>query len=299
VRRFALVVPVGMGAVCGAYTIIYLARWEWNRAIIAALFFVAVEIVVCAMIVVDRLRRVEARLDALASPAPEAPEPFGLDAIQAAAPTPADRFGWIRDQAGRTNVFLPILLGAGVLASTLAWVVEHVARATLSPLRERRLADSLGVLRPPAGLLADPPAPPPPGRPLRRALLGTALVLALVGSGVATAGAIDYVADRTQSRPDARRPGVETVIELELLGAIAAHDPDRVLGHLWAECTGPDVFRLRTLPEPTVLHLDGRIRIHVGADVGERGLARLRGCLNDTTLDRVQARVVRTELTAL
>jgi hypothetical protein len=300
VRRLALVVPVGMGAVCGAYTIIYLARWEWNRAIIAGLFFVAVEIVVCAMIVVDRLRRVEARLDALAAPPPAAaPEPFGLDAIEAAAPAPADRFGWIRDQAGRTNVFLPILLGAGVLASTLAWVVEHVARATLSPLRERRLADSLGVLRPPAGLLADPPPPPPPGRPLRRVLLATVLLVGLIGSGVATAGAIDYVADRTQSRPDARRPGVETVIELELLGSIAAHDPARVLGHLWSECTGPDVFRLRTLPEPTVEHLDGRIRIHVRADVGERGLARLRGCLNDTTLDRVQARVVRTELTAL
>jgi hypothetical protein len=300
VRRFALVVPVGMGAVCGAYTIIYLARWEWNRAIIAGLFFVAVEIVVCAMIVVDRLRRVEARLDALAAAPPAAaPEPFGLDAIEAAAPAPADRFGWIRDQAGRTNVFLPILLGAGVLASTLAWVVEHVARATLSPLRERRLADSLGVLRPPGGLLADPPPPPPPGRPLRRALFATVLLVGLIGSGVATAGAIDYVADRTQSRPDARRPGVQTVIELELLGSIAAHDPARVLGHLWSECTGPDVFRLRTLPEPTVEHLDGRIRIHVRADVGERGLARLRGCLNDTTLDRVQARVVRTELTAL
>jgi hypothetical protein len=300
VRRLALVVPVGMGAVCGAYTIIYLARWEWNRAIIAGLFFVAVEIVVCAMIVVDRLRRVEARLDALAAAPPAAaPEPFGLDAIEAAAPAPADRFGWIRDQAGRTNVFLPILLGAGVLASTLAWVVEHVARATLSPLRERRLADSLGVLRPPGGLLADPPPPPPPGRPLRRALFATVLLVGLIGSGVATAGAIDYVADRTQSRPDARRPGVETVIELELLGSIAAHDPARVLGHLWSECTGPDVFRLRTLPEPTVEHLDGRIRIHVRADVGERGLARLRGCLNDTTLDRVQARVVRTELVAL
>jgi hypothetical protein len=300
VRRLALIVPLGMGVVCGTYTIIYLARWEWNRAIIAGLFFVAVEIVVCAMIVVDRLRRVEARLDALASsPPPGAPpEPFGLDAIQAAAPAPADRFGWIRDQAGQTNVFLPILLGAGVLASALAWVVEHVARATLSPLRERRLADSLGVLRPPAGLLADAPPPPPLRRPLRRALLGTAFVLGLVGSVVATAGAIDYVADRTQTRPDARRPGVETVIELELLGSIAAHDPARVLGHLWAECTGPDVFRLRTLPDPTIHQLDGRIRIHIGADVGDHGLARLRGCLNDTTLDRVQARVVRTELAA-
>lgn len=298
-RRLALIVPVGMGAVCGVYTIVYLARWEWNRAIIAALFFVAVEIVVCSMVIVERLRRVEARLDALASTSPPAPpEPFGLEAIQAAVPAPADRFGWIRDQAGQTNVFLPILLGAGVLASALAWVVEHVARATVSPLRERRLADSLGVLRPPAGLLAGPPPPPPPGRPVRRALLGTAFVLGLIGSGVATAGAIDYVADRTQTRPDARRPGVETVIELELLGSIAAHDPERVLGHLWAECTGPDVFRLRSLPDPTVHHLDGRIRIHVGADVGDHGLARLRGCLNDTTLDRVQARVVRTELAA-
>src|SRR3546814_6966464 len=94
-----------MGLVCGAYTIIYLVRWEWNRAIIAALFFVAVELVFIAMVVVDRLRAVEARLDDLASRSSRrsSDDLVVRDAIADAAPPARDPFGWLRDQVGRTN----------------------------------------------------------------------------------------------------------------------------------------------------------------------------------------------------
>jgi len=300
VRRLALALPVAMGLVCGAYMIIYLSRWEWNRAIIAGLFLVAVELVVVATLVIERLRRVEERLDALATPAPPAEPELAptLEAIRSAAPPPADHFGWIRDQAGQTNVFLPVLLGAGVLASALAWAVEHVARATLTPVRERRLADGLGVLRPPPGGFLGPGPAPVVATPVLRRLAIAALAIGIVGAAaIGTIGAVDYAADHLQSRPDPYVAGAETIVEVQLLGAIASANPERVLGHLWATCTGPDVFRLRTLPAPDVAERgDGLVRVEVATYLGQQAMERLRGCLNDTTLDRVQARVVRTEV---
>ncbi|HEX4902341.1 MAG TPA: hypothetical protein VFV42_06000 [Acidimicrobiales bacterium] len=300
-KRLALALPVAMGIVCGTYTILYLSRWEWNRAIIAGLFFVAIELVVVATLLLERLLRVESRLDALATPTAAVEPELGptLDAIRATAPPPTDHFRWLRDQAGRTNVFLPVLLGAGVLASALAWTVEHVARATLTPVRERRLAEGLGVLRPPVhGFLGPSPVPATPTPVLRRLALAT-IALAVVGAAaIGTIGAVDYAADRLQTRPDTHVAGAETTLELELFGAVAGANPDRVLGHLWATCTGPDVFRLRTLPPPVIEHLPGGVvHLVLAAHVGENSMERLRGCLNDTTLDRVQARVVRAEVT--
>ena len=65
-RRLAVALPAAMGQVCGVYAIVYLVRWEWNRAIIAGLFFVAVEVVVATSLLLERLRRIEERLDATA-----------------------------------------------------------------------------------------------------------------------------------------------------------------------------------------------------------------------------------------
>lgn len=301
-RRLSVALPAAVALVCGTYMIVYLVRWEWNRALIAGLFFVAVELMVVTLLLLERLRRVEARLDALAArdpgPPAAAPDPT-LGALRDAAPPAADRFAWIRDQAGQTNVFLPVLLGAGVLASALAWAVEHVARATLTPARERHLAERLGALRLPAGGFLAPPVPvvEPVAHPVRRAVTAVAVCLAVLGAGVGTVAGIDYVADRTQTRPDPYVADAQTVVELELLGAIATSDPERIVGHLWATCTGPDVFRSRTLPAPALSHGPAAtVTVHVNAHIGEHALARLRGCLNDTTLDRVQARVLRAGL---
>ena len=301
-KRIVVLLPAAIGVVCAAYTGIYLVRWEWNRAIIAGLFFVAAEVIVASALVLDRVRRSEQRVLAAlesmaeesrsAMPAVDLDRTGVLEALRDTAPPAKDRFAWIRDRSTSMNVFLPILLGAGVVASALAWVVEHLARATISPAIERRLANRLSVLAVPSGgLLGMPTAPAIRHRlswPRRLAVL--TLVL---GMGVLTAATLDYVADRTQTRPDVRDPDAQTLLDLELRGAVAAADPDRVIGHLWSVCTGPDVFRLRQLPAPVVQHgEDGLVRILVDTDIGENGLERLRGCLNDNTLDKVQARVV-------
>lgn len=276
-------------------------RWEWNRAIIVGIFFLAVEVIVLGVLILDRLRRVEARLDEIPQPAGAAvpptpdepaldpPDPT-LDALRAGAPPPADRFSWIRDRSGSMQVFLPVLLGAGVLASALAWLVERLARATVAPTLERRLATRLDVLDLPNGGLRRPATAPPGPKPSRvRPLVAGVVCLALLATG---AVGIDRLGDLTQTRPDVMRPGVQTVVDVTLRGAVADRDPDRVIGHLWSVCTGPDVFRGRPLPAPTVAHGDdGAVRIVVDTDIGAHGIDRLRGCLNDATIDKVQATV--------
>ena len=308
-RRIAVLLPGAVGVVCAAYTGIYLVRWEWNRAIVAGLFFLAAEIIVVGMVVLERLRSTEERIAAAlenaapaASPAAassdDPADPLVLEALRASAPEPGDRFAWIREQSGQMNVFLPVLLGAGVVASALAWVVERLARVTVSPALERRLAERLGVLALPAGGLLGPPAPVSVRRRGRTWGTRVAIAVMVAVAGVGTSMSIDYVADRTQSRPDVMDPDARTVVDLELYGAVAAQDPDRALHHLWAVCTGPDVFRLRQLPPPVVHHrADGVIRVIVDADVGEHGMERLRGCLNDATIDKVRARVVSSAVT--
>jgi hypothetical protein len=304
-KRVALLLPGAIGVVCALYTGIYLVRWEWNRAIIAGIFFLAAEIIVASALILERIRRSEDRIVALLDGdrivrAPDTAwsdegwadaSAATLEALRSTAPPPPDRFAWIRDQSGQMNVFLPVLLGAGVVASALAWLVEHLARATVSPALERRLARRLDVLALPAGGFLGVPQPAPVARRTWPIRIG--IVIMVATAGVLTAGALDYVADRTQTRPDARDPDAQTVLDLQLYGEIADRNPERVIHHLWAVCTGPDVFRSQQLPAPLIAHgEDGFVHIVVDSDVGANGMERLRGCLNDTTLDKVQARVV-------
>ena len=46
------------------------------------------------------------------------------------------------------GVFIPVLLGAGVILSTLAYLVERIARFTAAPVAEHDLADRLATLSP-------------------------------------------------------------------------------------------------------------------------------------------------------
>ena len=49
------------------------------------------------------------------------------------------------------NVFIPVLLGAGVLASGLAWLVERIARLTSRSGTTTSLSKDLAALAPPEG----------------------------------------------------------------------------------------------------------------------------------------------------
>lgn len=289
-KGLARLAAISAAGACAAYTIVYLYRWEWHRAIVAGLFLLVAEVALATLAVLQRLGTVERRLTEVAaggrSPGCE-PSPAVLERVREAAPAPRPPFAWLA--ADRLGVFLPILLGAGVLASAAAWAVESLARATARPALERRLAVRLAAFALPAGGLLGP-APSGPSVTMRRTLvpwwwwaLGVLTVAGL-------AFGIDELSDATQSRADVPRPGVQTVIELELHGELAGAVPTRVANSLWHSCVGS---LRRQLPEPAVTGLGGsRLQLVVPVDVGAHTIRKLHGCLEDAGLDRVQAAVV-------
>ncbi len=141
--RIAGALGAGVLASTALYFFVYLWRWEWNRAVIAGLLFVATEVAVATVMVLNRLGHLNERL--------ASPDPAVLVRIRESAPPRRDHFEWLSPRTGRMGVFVPVLIGMGVVASGLAWLVERVARVTAGPAMERGLASRLGPLAWPAG----------------------------------------------------------------------------------------------------------------------------------------------------
>jgi hypothetical protein len=172
----ALLVLIGSGV----YLVVYLYRWEWNRALIAGVFFLIAEVGLGIAVMLQRLRRMEekltrtARAGAVLPPPDVSAEAYDevLGRIQETAPPARDHFSWLRTENQGMGVFVPVLMGAGVIASALAWLVERLARATAQPVLERGLAARLVPLAwPERGLTEADPDPldllaGPSGRPL-------------------------------------------------------------------------------------------------------------------------------------
>jgi hypothetical protein len=286
--RLARAVAVLVAVTCGAYTLVYLYRWEWHRAILAGVFLVVAEVALATAVLLRRLAVLDRRLTEVveAGARPPGQQSEILVHLRDAAPEPRPPFAWL--EPDRLGVFLPILLGAGVLAAAAAWVVEALARKTARPALERRLATRLEVFALPAGGLLDPGA----AEPIRRGRRPSAWPVRLGLMTLATFGGavgIDELADATQTRPDAVRAGVHTVVELQLHGELAQADPARTAAFLWHTCGG--ALR-RDLPDPVVTELGGtRVQLALPVDIGTHALRRLHGCLEDASLDRVQAGV--------
>jgi hypothetical protein len=137
-RRLAMLLLTITVVGAGIYVLLYLYRWEWNRALTAGMFVIVAEVALVAMTLQGRLRRIEDRLGA------GAPVPDQLLArLQESRPEPRQHFAWLQP-SDRFGVFVPVLMGAGVILSGLAWVVERLAKATARPALERGLAQKLG-----------------------------------------------------------------------------------------------------------------------------------------------------------
>lgn len=149
-RKIALAALVVVMAAAGWYVFVYLYRWEWNRALVSGVIFLAAEVALIGALVLSRLAALGRR-----EPADERV----VRRLRDAAPEPAKPFAWLG--RSQTNVFVPVLLGAGVVLSGLAWIVDRVARLTAVPSMERGLARRLTTLQPPpGGLLGEPPIDP-------------------------------------------------------------------------------------------------------------------------------------------
>lgn len=153
-RRVAVMLGLVVLGFSGLYVFVYLYRWEWNRALFCLGLFVAVEVALGLGLVLSRLNRLTERVGALGHVDPDV-----LARIQETGPAPSRPFAWLGpEEAGKTAVFVPVLMGAGLALSGIAWLVERLASATAKPVMEHGLARRLSVFSLPDELV--PPARP-------------------------------------------------------------------------------------------------------------------------------------------
>lgn len=144
-------------AVSGGYLFVYLYRWEWNRAIISGVIFLAAEIALIGWLLNGRLKAVSDSLSSsLSSRAHDQARHVRIAGhLSDARDRPSTVFDWLSPRNQRTGVFVPILMGAGLVVSGLAWLVEWLGRNTASRLSDDQLARGLAGLAPPPGGFLD------------------------------------------------------------------------------------------------------------------------------------------------
>jgi hypothetical protein len=288
-RRLAYTIGLLVVGASAGYLFTYLYRWEWQRALLAGVLLVAAELALVGGAVLDRLGRLDAHLHR-SPPPPDGsqpdrgrPEPLRL---QQAAPPPTVGFGWLERDPDTLAVFIPVLLGAGIVVSGLAWLLEWAAHRTARPTAERDLAGRLATLAPPPGgpLQADTRAAPPPRHRRRRAagLLAVALTAALAVGGLARL---------TQNRPDPPQPAHVATLVLQV-----AHrrDPQRasmLVATVWQRCVTNVLGADAASSELLALGHD-RYTALLHPAPGPIATRRLQGCLQDTTTDRIQLQVL-------
>ncbi|GAA4740755.1 hypothetical protein GCM10023328_22430 [Modestobacter marinus] len=124
----------------GGYVLVYVYRWEWHRAQLVGILFLAALVGMCTAVVLRRLNRLEA---ATRSHPPTGHRPDPLQRLRA-APMESPTFRWLRPQdLDGAHIFIPVLLGGGVLVSGVAWLVERLAGASARAGVEEELAASL------------------------------------------------------------------------------------------------------------------------------------------------------------
>ena len=336
-RALGLGVAVVVLVASGTYLLVYLYRWEWNRAQISGTFFLAALVILATTLVVSRLARLERRLDDAAGDRRRGPRWYGepgageggpdggsvggpegsgsddpLDTVRRAGARHAARhFEWLRQPPDRFGVFVPFLIGAGVIISVLAWVIERLAGLMASGTVDRRIAETLA-----------PELPLGPGRRLGRAGSGGApggrprasrmVVLAVLLAGLLTVTVL-VVRETTQSRAEPEQAGMATTVELRVSQRGAPEPAEEVAEALAIACRAQ-------LPRGAGVEVDGdedtseddadpgdaepaaqdvgpggaemvEATLVVDRGMGPQRRRRFFGCLQDTTLDRVTATV--------
>lgn len=155
-KTFAWLAATVTLALAGCYTAISLARWEWNRALFFGVVFVAAEVGLAAGLILRRMASIERSVVAHPPAATAAASPREvLRRTRGDEP----RFAWLRVDPGaaatRTNVFITLAVGGGVLLSGGAWLIDRIASRTVDPHREELLGRELEVISYRRGLVVD------------------------------------------------------------------------------------------------------------------------------------------------
>ena len=304
VSRVATVASGIVLTAAGVYVVVYLARWEWNRAIVAATVFIAMLQVVSTAVIASRLRDLSTRTSVVVvnSSAGDGVDGVAdgigsgnefdesvLAALQAAGEQRAQRhFEWLRADSGRIGVFVPVLLGTGMILSAVAWLVERIAGVVAGSSVDRITARSAPLTMPLATGAApslDGPASaltPAASRRRRTAAFLAAVLLAVAGIG------IESVRRLTQSIPETGTGG-QTVLEIAVRSR-RERQPADVATAIWGICRE----RLDSLPHAAVLAIDGdRVTLRIDQALGRTAQRRVIGCIEDFTIDGVLGTVVR------
>lgn len=276
--------------VSAVYLLVYLYRWEWNRAVISGVFFLAAEVVVATALVSGRMASLERRLDEVVSGAAGRSRGAANAAVEAEVDVHRESpFAWLDPASGRMGVFVPFLMGAGVILSAVAFVVEKLSGAVASTAPDERPRARVGPALPAGGLLAGTPPVPvmaaPPGATGRRSsplvTLGATALAALVAFQL-----VALLADATQARTDPH-PDL-TTLEVDVHTRNGRESAADEAAALWVACQGRlDLDRARVTDAGP-----GQARLTITAVMGESARRKFVGCLEDATLERVRAGVV-------
>jgi hypothetical protein len=292
--------------VSGAYLLVYLYRWEWNRAIVSGIFFLAALITLSTMLVLRAVRQATDHLDRLSARA--AREDATRTILgQVNADHARRHFAWLEGRHSRLSVFIPVLLGAGAMLSGVTYLLERTASAIAGATIDRRTARLLAPdlpLGPPRAmprstfaptpdrprdpLLRSAAVPPPPTRStrIRQLVTGVAVVVVLGLTAMA-------LRELTETRPEPGTAEGSTALVLEIEQKRTPRPVEGVAEALWIACRSR-LQRTTELNEAEALDED-TVRIVVSQGMGPLRERRFVGCLQDATLDLVRARVVGTE----
>lgn len=287
----------GLSAVyAGYYMVLYLTRWEWQRAIMSGVLLLVVEIFLATVVLLTRFSRLEERMEQSDARVEEVRQRLQ----QTRAPHP-NRFRWMDsaqmqelDGTQHTFVFVPVLMAAGAALSGIAMVIQKLAGATARPGAERRLAGRLAALTaPPLGprvgrapLESRPPVPPARAR---RKLLGVA---AATGGLILVPVLWTALADATQTRAQETPDSASTtmVFRVETKGDGGDTAVQLAAQNLWETC------RRSTAAQNDNASLS---RLNEGIYTGvvrpalpEHDVMRLRGCIEDASTNRTAAVVL-------
>ncbi|WP_327111202.1 hypothetical protein OG206_01135 [Streptomyces sp. NBC_01341] len=279
------------GVYAGYYTVLYLTRWEWQRALISAMLFLITEVLMATVLLLTRFARLESRMEQSFARM----EDVRNRLEQTRAPT-RGRFAWLDpadlDGTQRTFVFVPVLMVAGAALSGLATLLQKIAGASAGRGAERRLAGRLTALTAPAvgdaDSIEDHPAVTPV-RPVRRGLA----VATVVGALLLVPLLWSALADATQTRPEPapRAASTSMTFAVETRGSGDVGDVRLAANDLWQTCR-------RSTAAPNE---DARLkRLHDGVYVAvirpalpPHDVMRLRGCIEDANTNRTSAVVLR------
>jgi hypothetical protein len=113
----------------------------------------------------------------------------------------------------------------------------------------------------------------------------TLLLVGLAVVGMLLLVGIDELSDLTQTRPDPVDEALASVVVFEVKTQSYDGTDAEAAAAQWGVCAGTVGGETR---EPGIEQLDDtHFRVTVAPAIGPRGLQRLRGCLDDATVDRV------------